>query len=77
MNMGPQHPSCHGVLQLILTLDGETVTEVRELLAMLPRRLRDMHRLLDATPVHLARTRNIAHLDLTGCVALGVTGPSR
>ena len=25
--MGPQHPSTHGVLRLILTLDGETVTE--------------------------------------------------
>src|SRR5690606_34503029 len=29
VNMGPQHPSTHGVLRLILTLDGETVTEVR------------------------------------------------
>jgi NADH-quinone oxidoreductase subunit D len=29
INMGPQHPSTHGVLRLILTLDGETVTEVR------------------------------------------------
>jgi NADH-quinone oxidoreductase subunit D len=27
INMGPQHPSTHGVLRLILTLDGETVTE--------------------------------------------------
>ncbi len=29
VNMGPQHPSTHGVLRLILTLDGETVTEIR------------------------------------------------
>jgi NADH-quinone oxidoreductase subunit D len=29
INMGPQHPSTHGVLRLILTLDGETVTECR------------------------------------------------
>jgi NADH-quinone oxidoreductase subunit D len=29
INMGPQHPSTHGVLRLILTLDGETVTEAR------------------------------------------------
>lgn len=27
MNMGPQHPSTHGVLRLILTLDGERVIE--------------------------------------------------
>ena len=29
INMGPQHPSTHGVLRLILELDGETVTEAR------------------------------------------------
>ena len=27
--MGPQHPSTHGVLRLILNLEGETVTDVR------------------------------------------------
>jgi NADH-quinone oxidoreductase subunit D len=29
INMGPQHPSTHGVLRLILTLEGETVVETR------------------------------------------------
>jgi len=29
LNMGPQHPSTHGVLRLILELEGETVTETR------------------------------------------------
>jgi hypothetical protein len=29
INMGPQHPSTHGVLRLVLELEGETVTQLR------------------------------------------------
>ena len=29
VNMRPQHPSTHGVLRLVLELEGETVTEAR------------------------------------------------
>lgn len=29
VNMGPQHPSTHGVLRLILEIEGETVVEAR------------------------------------------------
>ena len=28
INMGPQHPSTHGVLRLVLRTDGEIVTEI-------------------------------------------------
>jgi NADH-quinone oxidoreductase subunit D len=177
VNMGPQHPSTHGVLRLILTLDGETVTElrpvigylhtgierllgveariperasvirvlmmelnrisshltaigtfgleigattvflygmrerekvldlfelitglrmnhayirpggvsqdlpsgalekIREFLSVMPGLLGELHKLLDVAPIFLARTRNIAYLDLAGCMSLGVTGP--
>jgi len=29
LNMGPQHPSTHGVLRLVVTLDGENIRDVR------------------------------------------------
>jgi len=35
VNLGPQHPSTHGVLRLVLELEGETVTEVRAVIGYL------------------------------------------
>ncbi|GAA2566802.1 NADH-quinone oxidoreductase subunit D [Winogradskya consettensis] len=35
VNMGPQHPSTHGVLRLVLELEGETVTEARPVIGYL------------------------------------------
>ncbi|MBM4342311.1 MAG: NADH-quinone oxidoreductase subunit D [Deltaproteobacteria bacterium] len=37
VNMGPQHPSTHGVLRLVLKLDGETVREVVPVLGYIHR----------------------------------------
>lgn len=37
LNMGPQHPATHGVLQLIVSLDGETVTSTVPVLGYLHR----------------------------------------
>lgn len=37
INMGPSHPSTHGVLRLVLTLDGEVVTSVQPHLGYLHR----------------------------------------
>jgi NADH-quinone oxidoreductase subunit D len=35
VNMGPQHPSTHGVLRLVLELDGETVTKLNPIIGYL------------------------------------------
>jgi NADH-quinone oxidoreductase subunit D len=37
LNMGPQHPSTHGVLRLVLVLDGETVMQCTPIIGYLHR----------------------------------------
>jgi NADH-quinone oxidoreductase subunit D len=37
MNMGPQHPSAHGVFRAVLTLEGETVIDVEAVIGYLHR----------------------------------------
>ncbi|OGL52868.1 MAG: NADH dehydrogenase [Candidatus Schekmanbacteria bacterium RIFCSPLOWO2_12_FULL_38_15] len=37
VNMGPQHPSTHGVLRILLTLDGEKVTDCEVVIGYLHR----------------------------------------
>ena len=37
LNMGPQHPSTHGVLRLVLTLQGETITSCTPIIGYLHR----------------------------------------
>ncbi|CAM2748879.1 NADH-quinone oxidoreductase subunit D [Skermania piniformis] len=56
-------------------LPDDGVQKVRELLDLLPKRLRDMEDLLNENSIWRARTENVGYLDLAGCMALGVTGP--
>ena len=37
LNMGPQHPSTHGVYRVILTLDGETIVKAENVIGYLHR----------------------------------------
>ena len=37
LNMGPQHPSTHGVFRMVVTLDGETVVDLEPVLGYLHR----------------------------------------
>ncbi len=53
LNMGPQHPSTHGVLRVILKLDGEIVTECDPIIGYLHRgteKLGEAHRYVQITP---------------------------
>ncbi|MEE2059991.1 NADH dehydrogenase (quinone) subunit D [Rhodococcus artemisiae] len=60
---------------LVQDLPPEAVPKIRDLLKLMPGRLRDMELLLNDNPIWKARTEGIGYLDLTGCMALGVTGP--
>ncbi|MFA7513776.1 MULTISPECIES: NADH dehydrogenase (quinone) subunit D [Mycolicibacterium] len=56
-------------------LPDEALPQLRDLLTLLPKRLRDMEDLLNENYIWKARTQGIGYLDLTGCMALGITGP--
>jgi NADH-quinone oxidoreductase subunit D len=48
---------------------------LREFLDVMPALIGEIRGLLDANPIYKARTKNVAYLDLPGCMTLGVTGP--
>ncbi|HEV2067524.1 MAG TPA: NADH dehydrogenase (quinone) subunit D [Thermomicrobiales bacterium] len=53
LNMGPQHPSTHGVLRVLLKLDGEIVTECDPIIGYLHRgteKIGEVHRYSQLTP---------------------------
>ncbi|KGI67485.1 NADH-quinone oxidoreductase subunit D [Mycolicibacterium rufum] len=56
-------------------LPDEAMPQLHELLTLLPERLRDLENLLNENYIWKARTLGIGYLDLTGCMALGITGP--
>jgi NADH-quinone oxidoreductase subunit D len=65
LNMGPQHPSTHGVLRLMLTLDGEVVTDVVPHIGYLHRaseKLAERH----TYPQYITQTDRWDYLDAMG-----------
>jgi NADH-quinone oxidoreductase subunit D len=48
LNMGPQHPSTHGVLRLVMTLEGETVVDCTSVIGYLHR---GIEKILENRPV--------------------------
>ena len=54
LNMGPQHPSTHGVLRMMVKLDGEIALETRPDLGYLHRgveKLAELHTYLQFIPI--------------------------
>ena len=50
VNMGPQHPSTHGVLRLVLELDGETVLSAAPTIDRKSTRLNSSHHVVSRMP---------------------------
>ena len=51
------------------------IEKVSAVVDALPARLAKLSDLLTHNPIWKARTRDVGYLDLTGCMALGITGP--
>ncbi|GII88499.1 NADH-quinone oxidoreductase subunit D 2 [Sphaerisporangium siamense] len=56
-------------------LPAGAVDKIGEFLKIMPVRIKEMRKLLDENPAYTRRTKDVAYLDLTGCMALGITGP--
>lgn len=85
VNMGPQHPSTHGVLQLVIELDGETIVKVDPVIGYLHRGVeklseyRTYHQTLPLTDRmdYLAPMANNLGYILTVEKLLGIDVPER
>ncbi|QZA06557.1 NADH-quinone oxidoreductase subunit D [Mycolicibacter heraklionensis] len=56
-------------------LPDDAVPMIRDFLKLMPKRLKDIEDLLTENYIWKARTKGVGYLDLTGCMALGITGP--
>ncbi|HEX6682484.1 MAG TPA: NADH-quinone oxidoreductase subunit D [Candidatus Limnocylindrales bacterium] len=70
MNMAYVRPG--GVSQ---DVPQEAIKKIQEFLKFMPKRLKEYEDLLSGQPIWKARTQGVAVLDVTGCLAMGVTGP--
>lgn len=70
MNMAYVRPG--GLAQ---DLPAEAIKKIREFLVYLPKKLKEYEDMLTGQVIWHERTKGVAVLDVTGCLALGVTGP--
>lgn len=72
LRMNHQYVRPGGVAQ---DLPDEAIPMIRDFLKLMPKRLKDIEDLLTENYIWKARTKGVGYLDLTGCMALGITGP--
>ncbi|MGH3545699.1 MAG: NADH-quinone oxidoreductase subunit D, partial [Mycobacteriales bacterium] len=60
---------------VVTDLPDEAVGKIREFVATMPGHISSYEDLLSGNPVWRARTQGVGFLDLTGAMALGITGP--
>ncbi|HMS73985.1 NADH dehydrogenase (quinone) subunit D [Gordonia sp. (in: high G+C Gram-positive bacteria)] len=60
---------------LAADMPDDGIDKVKAVIDALPARLAKLSDLLTHNPIWKARTRDVGYLDLTGCMALGITGP--
>jgi len=85
LNMGPQHPSTHGVLRIVLKLDGELIVDCDPVIGYLHRgteKLGEHHRYAQVIPWTDRTDYVAAPMNNLGCVLAfeklcGVTAPER
>src|SRR5680860_1325991 len=71
LNMGPQHPSTHGVLRILLKLEGEVVLECDPIIGYLHRgveKLGESHRYAQVIPWTDRTDYVAAPMNNLGCV---------
>ncbi|XVF67344.1 hypothetical protein PTKIN_Ptkin10aG0113700 [Pterospermum kingtungense] len=68
--MGPHHPSMHGVLRLIVTLDGEDVVDFEPILGIV-----EYQKLITRNPIFLERVEGIGVIGGEEAINWGLSGP--
>ena len=51
------------------------IDKIRDFVALMKKRLPEYAALCNANPIFKGRLEDVGHLDLAGCLALGITGP--
>ena len=56
-------------------LPEDAIPKIREAVKTIRKNLKDNEKMLVGNSIWMKRTAGVAHLDLAGCIALGITGP--